>query len=208
MEGIVEAVRNPLPSRFSQEREEVSGSDRTRYPVGQVPHFGRQGSESCSLERSIGAIRAITSRTHWGIENQLHWLLDMAFREDEPRHRAGNCAANLTTLRHFAVNLLKLDKTKKVGVANKRKTAGWDRDYLLHVLLGTLALPEKFAENTTSPTECERGAAIRSDSGSVQPNTGPATRILLASPKSAAKSTQVAKPWRALGLGQARIRLP
>jgi len=78
-------------------------------------------------------------RRHWGIEKQLHWVLDMAFREDAAQHRAGNCAANLTTLRHFAVNLIKLDKTKKVGVANKRKIAGCDRDYLLHLLSGALA---------------------------------------------------------------------
>jgi len=78
-------------------------------------------------------------RRHWGIENQLHWVLDMAFREDDARHRAKNCAANLATLRHFAVNLLKLDKTKKLGIANKRKIAGWNREYLLHVLSGALA---------------------------------------------------------------------
>lgn len=79
-----------------------------------------------------------TIRRHWGIENQLHWVLDMAFREDDARHRAGNCAGNFTTLRHFAVNLLKLDKTEKLGVANKRKIAGWNRDYLLRVLSGAL----------------------------------------------------------------------
>ncbi len=78
-------------------------------------------------------------RRHWGIENRLHWVLDMAFREDDARHRAGNCAANFTTLRHFAVNLLKLDKTEKLGIANKRKIAGWNRDYLVHILSGALA---------------------------------------------------------------------
>ena len=75
-------------------------------------------------------------RRHWGIENQLHWVLDMAFREDEARHRANHCAANFATLRHFAVDLLRLDTTKKVGIANKRKNAGWSRNYLLHVLSG------------------------------------------------------------------------
>ncbi|MCP4448186.1 MAG: transposase [Myxococcales bacterium] len=43
-------------------------------------------------------------RRHWAIENALHWVLDMAFREDEARHRAKNTAQNLTTLRHFALN--------------------------------------------------------------------------------------------------------
>jgi predicted transposase YbfD/YdcC len=93
------------------------------------------GSQANASAETVGN----TIRRHWGIENQLHWVLDMAFREDDARHRAGNCAANLTTLRHFAVNLLKLDTTEKLGVANKRKVAGWNRDYLLHVLSGALA---------------------------------------------------------------------
>jgi predicted transposase YbfD/YdcC len=73
-------------------------------------------------------------RRHWGIENELHWVLDMAFREDEARHRAHNTAQNLTTLRHFALNIVKQDKTRKLGVANSRKRAGWDRSYLLTLL--------------------------------------------------------------------------
>jgi len=81
-------------------------------------------------------IRSIAEsiRGHWSIENSLHWVLDMAFREDEARHRAGNAAANMSTLRHFALNLIKQDKTRKVGIANARKEAGWDNDYLIHIL--------------------------------------------------------------------------
>jgi len=75
-------------------------------------------------------------RNHWSIENSLHWVLDMAFDEDRARHRAGNTAANLATLRHLALNLLKNEPTAKLGVANKRKRAGWDRGYLLQVLTG------------------------------------------------------------------------
>lgn len=73
-------------------------------------------------------------RRHWSVENELHWVLDMAFREDEARHRARHLAENLTTLRHFALNLLKRDPDRKLGVANSRKRAGWDHDYLLRVL--------------------------------------------------------------------------
>lgn len=73
-------------------------------------------------------------RRHWGIESELHWVLDMAFGEDQARHRARNTAQNLTTLRHFALNLIKQDKTRKLGVANSRKCAGWDRNYLIRVL--------------------------------------------------------------------------
>lgn len=75
-------------------------------------------------------------RRHWSIENELHWVLDMAFREDEARHRARNTAQNMTTLRHFALNIIKGDKARKLGVANTRKRAGWDRGYLLDLLKG------------------------------------------------------------------------
>jgi predicted transposase YbfD/YdcC len=72
-------------------------------------------------------------RRHWSVENELHWVLDMAFREDEARHRARNLAHNMTTLRHFALNLIK-HYPKRKGVAGSRKRAGWDRDFLLRIL--------------------------------------------------------------------------
>ncbi len=75
-------------------------------------------------------------RAHWGIENGLHWVLDIAFREDESRARAGASAANLVVLRHIAVNLLKKERTAKVGIKNKRLKAAWDERYLLKVLAG------------------------------------------------------------------------
>jgi predicted transposase YbfD/YdcC len=73
-------------------------------------------------------------RRHWSVENELHWVLDMGFREDEARHRARHLAENFTTLRHFAINLLKRDPDRKLGVANSRRRAGWDHNYLLRVL--------------------------------------------------------------------------
>jgi len=75
-------------------------------------------------------------RRHWSIENELHWVLDMAFAEDSARHRARNAAANMTTLRHFALSIIKQDQTRKVGVANSRKRAGFDRHYLIRLLQG------------------------------------------------------------------------
>ena len=68
--------------------------------------------------------------------HQLHWVLDVAFSDDQARHRAGNTAHNMTTLRHCALNIVKQDKTRKVGVATCRKRAGWDRNYLLELLAG------------------------------------------------------------------------
>jgi len=73
-------------------------------------------------------------RSHWHIENKLHWVLDMAFREDECRVRQGHAAENLAILRHLCLNLLKREITANVGVKAKRLKAGWDMNYLLKVL--------------------------------------------------------------------------
>ena len=75
-------------------------------------------------------------RTHWGIENQLHWCLDITFREDDCRVRKGNAAGNFTILRHIALNLLKQETTAKVGLKIKRSKAGWDHRYLAKILEG------------------------------------------------------------------------
>lgn len=74
------------------------------------------------------------ARTHWQIENNLHWVLDISFREDESRIRKRNGQQNFAVLRHIALNALKQEKTAKVGVHNKRLKAGWDNHYLLKVL--------------------------------------------------------------------------
>lgn len=73
-------------------------------------------------------------RGHWGIENSLHWVLDMAFDEDHSRVRTGNADRNLGVVRHMTLNMLKQEKTAKVGIKAKRKKAGWDQHYLLKVL--------------------------------------------------------------------------
>jgi predicted transposase YbfD/YdcC len=73
-------------------------------------------------------------RSHWGVENQLHWVLDVQFGEDQSRARCGHAAENLATLRRLALNLLKRDTTKKRGIRGKQKNAGWNHCYLLHLL--------------------------------------------------------------------------
>ena len=75
-------------------------------------------------------------RKHWAVENSLHWVLDVAFREDHCQIRTDHGAENFVLLRHMALNLLKRERTSKVGVKIKRNKAGWDTNYLLKVLTG------------------------------------------------------------------------
>ncbi len=78
------------------------------------------------------ALRCV--RGHWAIENQMHWCLDIGFREDDCRVREEKSAENLATLRHIGLNLLKQEKSCRLGIKSKRKKAGWDESYLLKVL--------------------------------------------------------------------------
>lgn len=74
-------------------------------------------------------------RSHWSIENQLHWVLDVNFKEDQSRARSGYAAENLATLRRWALNLIKADEQKKKrSLKGRMKAAGWDNRYLLHLL--------------------------------------------------------------------------
>ena len=73
-------------------------------------------------------------RTHWGIENGLHWVLDLAFEEDRSRIRKDHSQQNFVVPRHMALNLLKQERTAKCGIKARRLKAGWSEDYLRKVL--------------------------------------------------------------------------
>jgi predicted transposase YbfD/YdcC len=74
------------------------------------------------------------TRTHWGIENSVHWVLDVAFDEDRSRVRKDNAPQNLAIIRKIALNLLKKETSSKGGIKARRKLAGWNEDYLIKVL--------------------------------------------------------------------------
>jgi predicted transposase YbfD/YdcC len=97
-------------------------SRETRYYISSLEGDATQGLRSV--------------RGHWGIENKVHWVLDIAFREDDSRIRKGNGARNFAVLRHIALNLLRREQTAKCGVKAKRRKAGWDVEYLVKVLSG------------------------------------------------------------------------
>jgi len=85
-------------------------------------------SADLTAEAAANAVRG-----HWGIENRLHWVLDVVFDEDQSRLRTGHGARNMAVVRHFAINLVRQAKDNK-SIRLRRKLAGWDQDYLASIL--------------------------------------------------------------------------
>lgn len=107
--------------------ERQVGATRTtevRYYISSLPDAGTRTAEH--------VLQAV--RSHWGIENCLHWVLDMAFHEDESRVRKDHGDENLAVLRHIALNLLRQDTATRLGIHGKRLKAGWNTDYLAQLL--------------------------------------------------------------------------
>jgi len=109
--------------------------------VGMVQAERRVGTEVSRETRYYISSLAASARTlhdavrsHGGSENTVHWVLDLAFREDESRARTGESARNLAVLRHRALNLLQRETTARCGIKARRLKAGWDHQYLLKVL--------------------------------------------------------------------------
>lgn len=88
----------------------------------------------CSLKNPSAERIQVAVRAHWRIENSLHWVLDMAMREDDSRIRTDHAPANMAVLRHIALNVIRSDKTRKVGIKASAKKAGWSNAYLESLL--------------------------------------------------------------------------
>lgn len=95
-------------------------SKETGYYIGSIP------SDAKLFGRAV--------RSHWGVENSLHWVLDVSFREDESRIRKDNAPENLAILRHLALNMIKKETSTKKSIRMKQLRAGWDNEYLKKIL--------------------------------------------------------------------------
>lgn len=103
-------------------------------------HGGERGKITSDIRYFLtsavmsGQALAAAVRNHWSIENSLHWVLDIGFREDECRVRDRNAASNLSAIRKIAINLVKADSSVKGSIKGKRKAAGWDNDFMQKII--------------------------------------------------------------------------
>ena len=119
--------------------------DESKWPglqsVGLIESIRKVDGETTTSKRyylnsfsSDAQLLARAVRSHWGVENNVHWVLDVAFREDDCPVHSDHAPENLSQLRKMSLNLLSREKTAKIGVANKRLKAAWDNQYLAKVL--------------------------------------------------------------------------
>jgi len=124
----------PAAANWPNLRTLIRVKRERRHPIDNTPLSAPEvsyyiSSRSTSAQRLLAAIRS-----HWQIENGQHWMLDIAFREDDSRLRKDNGARNFALARRITLNCLKQEKTCKLGIKNKRLKAAWDNDYMLKVL--------------------------------------------------------------------------
>jgi predicted transposase YbfD/YdcC len=131
LEGVISGERWPgLTSLVMVESIRQLGEEESverRYYLSSLP--GATDADAQRLNRVI--------RTHWEIENRVHWVLDVAMGEDTNRTRKGESAQNLALIRKLALNLLRRETSVQAGIAAKQKRAGWDHSYLLKILAQT-----------------------------------------------------------------------
>ena len=126
-------------SRAISKRRHPTRSSGWR-PVGKEHGRIERGDKIETERRSYISSRALSAavfadaaRSHWAIENNLHWTLDVTFNEDQSRLRIGHGAKNMAVIRHFALNLVR-HVADKQSIKRRRKRASWDPKYLLEIL--------------------------------------------------------------------------
>jgi predicted transposase YbfD/YdcC len=130
-------IDDPAVLAWVQERHAWPGLQA----IGLVRGERRIGSEHTAEDRYYLLSRPLAARdfgkavrSHWGIENQVHYVLDVTFHEDQSRIRAGHAAENFAVLRHIALNLLRQQTVKRKSIKGRRLKAAWDPDFLPQVL--------------------------------------------------------------------------
>ncbi|MBE9056163.1 ISAs1 family transposase [Sphaerospermopsis sp. LEGE 08334] len=136
-----EEIRNYLMLSDIKERIDIENKWVNLQSIGMVEYIRKVNGETKVETRYY--ISSLTGnakllgqsvRSHWGIENSLHWILDVAFREDDCRIRKDNAPQKFAVIRHIAVNLLGKEKSQKLGIKSKQFCAGWDDEYLEKIL--------------------------------------------------------------------------
>ena len=124
----------PKAERWSNLRS-IARLDYERHTEAGVAQVQRYYISSLAVEGPEHAqVLLEAARSHWGIENSVHWVLDVVFREDESRIRRDHGGENMALLRHLALNLLRHDQTKRLSLRMKRKRAGWDDAFLAQLI--------------------------------------------------------------------------
>ena len=128
----------PLPESLAEYGKKWSKLTSIGRVIRQVERDGIQTCETsyylCSIDAKVGLFSE-SARRHWGIENGLHWVMDVVFGEDRSRIRQGHAAENMSFLRCFVTTLLKQD-TSRSSLKQKRKEAAWDTTFLEKLLFG------------------------------------------------------------------------
>jgi predicted transposase YbfD/YdcC len=136
-----EEIRHYLMLSDIQERIDPGKKWINLQSVGMVEHIRKvNGKTKVDTRYYISSLTdnakllGESVRSHWGIENSLHWVLDVGLREDDCRIRKDNAPQNFAVLRHIAVNAVRKEKSQKLGIKNKQVCAGWDNKYLEKIL--------------------------------------------------------------------------
>jgi predicted transposase YbfD/YdcC len=122
---------------FLDEKEQWAGLSSLARITATREIYGKQTTEERLYISSVVSDAKsfnLFIRHHWGVENSLHWTLDVTFREDDQRKRNGHAVNNFALVEKIALNLLKSEGSKDISIKNKRLVAAWDNQFMLYNL--------------------------------------------------------------------------